>query len=323
MSFLHKCKNQKFKLPKIKKKTQKNVDSLLNSENLSYYNNSPNSIDRVEHNYQFIQLIFFCLLRKSYKNFIVLVSPSFTNYDKKSFDCTDITFKTEISIKSKFIFFQEIIFFDTTEEIMVKELKRISKRDERFIIINIGYQDHANIMILDTLNVEAYHFEPHGANSSYNINGYNRGKITNFLKKVFPKITVFWPDQYLPPDGFQTLDVRDSIYVETKKKSDSDGYCFYWCIYFINMVIKFPEIPIPELVEKIIHSVNSKKPNKNFRKLIREYSNKMEVRAHKEYSDVFSKKYKKSHKKKWHKIIASLRPRRMIGRYINEFSYKK
>ena len=206
---------------------------------------------------------------------------------------------------------------------MVNELKRISEREERFIIINIAYQQHANVMILDKMKEEAYHFEPHGAKSLNNINSYKRKEITNFLKKVFPKITVFWPDQYFPPDGFQALDGMDSIYVDTRKKSDSEGYCFYWCIYFINMVIKFPEIPIPELVDKIIRSVYSKKTNKNFRKLIREYSNKMELRAQEEYSDVFSKKYKKSQKKSWRKISTSLKPNRMLGRYITEFSYKK
>ena len=288
---------------------------------------SIDSFKKEEYSYQWICMINMCFLREKYDNFIMLINPDvdlsdspeeltmFNGFLKLKYTTDKLIFDSHIYLNIKDPKLPGLDYFNTTKDIMVAELKKLYSRKERFIIINLKLPQHANIIIYDTKIHYVYHFEPHGANSHYIINGFHRNEIESFFKEVDEEVVMMWADMYLPWDGFQNMDGLDSILLDKKKDTDSNGYCFYWCMFFLSNILKKPNISIITLSSIMYWFIQKSKSKRiNFRRLIRNYSENMEKKARKQYSDLFYLDDNESN-------VYKLKTIKTIKLYIETFDY--
>lgn len=257
------------------KKINNKKTNIINTSNISLHS-SLNNLEYEKYNYQFCYLLNLCVLQNKYKNFVGLVNPTIsntTNPYKKNYINTIINNELGVGI-----YFYENKFFYIGEEThtnFINLLRELEKRIERFIVILIRSYNHANIIILDTNSKKGYYFEPHGKKLDF----LNKEKQKE-LKDLFTTegYDFFFPDQYYAvTNGFQYMDV----YHKNNKKSgksnglDADGYCFYWCMYFLNMIIKHEDISVKNVFKNVfINILKSKK--KDFHRHIRTYSQRQE-----------------------------------------------
>jgi hypothetical protein len=312
------------------RKTKKNQTKLETLSNLSY----KSSIDEKYYKkwtYNFFYLCHLIYLRKKYKNFIGLVSTDFDNWN-------DIIGNVALfwEPRKKTIIYTENNMQEYKnpnqkkgKDLTVKEIKRLCKKKERFIIIKFGIPQHANIIIFDTKLNLVYYFEPHGF--QYQVNYYAKynyksleSKLKNFFKSINSNIKIYFPRDYLPREGYQILDTRDSLHFKSLKKKDSDGYCHYWCIFFVNLIIKHPDIPIKNLVKKsmdIIRKASSTKKSTKLRKtdyyrFINNYAQNLEKEFIKDFRHLL-----RDYNFKSGFLPSTNSSRKIYNTYIQKFNY--
>lgn len=115
---------------------------------------------------------------------------------------------------------------------------------------------HANVLIFDRLKKEAWRFEPYG------MTNITTGKsmdlyINSLLTDIYGKINYHDPDDFLNGLNFQL--VTGDEFTINQNLGDPDGYCLAWSIWFVDMVLNYPDKNIDELMKNSfdIHSINS------------------------------------------------------------------
>ena len=271
------CQTKKLKLPKYKLSTNSDA-SIHSSSNESTY---------VAYKCQYFELLHYCIFKKEkkYHNFIAMINPNLSHFIPTLGNNFSLLINPENDTLN---------YLNYTRKNFVKELHRLSTL-KKFIIINCGPESHANVIVYDTRDyseLKAYYFEPHGQLYNNHLTESIKNKIESVIldsqkglvKK--PSIAMYWPKNFLPLRGYQLLDIMDQNN-KSIKQTDIDGYCMYWCFYFVNMVIKFPKIRIERLVEQNFEQIskhrNSKKSKINFHSHIRNYSQRLEKRTEKVY----------------------------------------
>jgi ankyrin repeat protein len=172
------------------------------------------------------------------------------------------------------IWLNKQLFF--TQEFDNQLLKAFERKDKRFIIMSLGIEtkkgSHANFLILDKNTNEIERFEPNGSSSPYGLDYHNElldEELRNKFNKFDKKIKLITPKEYLPKIGFQYLDA-----VENKKNiGDPRGFCSVWTIWYAEQRITNPDVLRNTLVLKLIN--DGKKKKISFRKMIRNYSNRI------------------------------------------------
>ena len=136
-----------------------------------------------------------------------------------------------------------------------------------FLVGNQFTHAHSNILIFDFKNRTCERFEPYGFSTD---DTKFDTKMRNLLKKKF-NIKYLKP---LKDEDFQETEEHEiSISAKTAKQISGDpgGYCAAWCIWYVDLRVKNPELTREELVEKINKKL--KKLETSVRTLIRNYAN--------------------------------------------------
>lgn len=143
-------------------------------------------------------------------------------------------------------------------------LKSDKENDKRFIVlkINIAFDDinvtftHANILVYDIKQKEAWRFEPFGITNMDD--GYIMDMILKkYLQNVFGTIKYYDPDKYLQGLNFQLVDKE---YLTSRLNiGDPRGYCLAWCIWFVDVVATYPDISVKKIMKKYITRENINK----------------------------------------------------------------
>ena len=178
-------------------------------------------------------------------------------------------------------------------DILKKHNKKYSPTQTRyrFVMFRITIIDtsttHANTLIYDRVNKEAWRFEPYGISDVVD-NKLLDTILFDYLKTVYGEITYYEPDSYMKGLNFQLVSGED-IY---KNLGDPGGYCLAWCLWFIEAVLSQPEIKIKDLIKNFInkHYTNiilseeegiSIKSTSHYLDFIRRYANNLDMEKNK------------------------------------------
>jgi len=129
--------------------------------------------------------------------------------------------------------------------------KLYTPEEHRYIMIKITIIVttkllHANCLIYDRLNKEAWRFEPYGITDLKNGKALDK-TIHNMLTEIYGEIKYHDPDSYLSDLKFQLADGED-LY-ENKNLGDPGGYCLAWTLWFVDLVLSNPNKNVRTLVK--------------------------------------------------------------------------
>lgn len=234
-------------------------------------------------------------MRHNYKNFVALVNPEVINFKTNPLWKIENQEEFEYSkpfgillLDNKFYYLGEK---DPTN--FIKLLHLLELRKERFIVIYIqnlncpGKEPHANIIILDSKQKIGYYFEPHGPilyflDEKKQKELYGLFILAGYVKFYFPNKYYYVINEEYKNYGFQNFEVLQSAKSAKKDSLESEGYCFYWCMYFLNMIVKHPHIPINTLFKKLYLGLYTLK-KQDFHRHIRTYAQRQEKAAKKKF----------------------------------------
>ena len=216
---------------------------------------------------------------------LLYISKKYSNICQSSLELID-TNKTIVEYKNgncNFIGFEiEWIDFQlhipSTKTITLQNIltNNITNNKYRFFIIPIGiqlyinnqYYAHANYLIIDYKLLTIERFEPYGTDSPSDMN-YNAILLDNNLKNLIDsyKLSLKYvgPYEYLNKIGFQLKEIYES---KNDYIGDPNGFCALWSLWWTEIRIKHPDIPIKKLVKML----NKELINKSYKELIRNYS---------------------------------------------------
>jgi len=168
------------------------------------------------------------------------------------------------------------IFYPSILDEIIYKFKSNDKY--KYLVIPIGIElengAHSNILFYDKKSNEIERFEPNGGSYPFKFN-YNPKLLNILLKdkfmKIFPDCIYKVPSDFLPKIGFQILESYD--HYKTKKIGDPGGFCAVWCLWYINMRIKYNILDRNKLVIKLIQKIREE--NIQFKTLIRNYAKKV------------------------------------------------
>lgn len=182
------------------------------------------------------------------------------------------------------IFTIEIIWINQkiiiTKEFENKFITLVKNKKEGTIIMPIGIiltqGSHSNYLYYDIGSQTLERFEPHGSTYPFQYN-YNPNLLdTNIYNKFSNLVKIYsesnlnyiTPSMYIPKNGFQMRDTTESL--TEKYIGDLDGFCALWCIWYIDLRVRFKHIQPGKLINKIFKYI--KQNNLSFRKIIRNFS---------------------------------------------------
>jgi ankyrin repeat protein len=218
-------------------------------------------------------------LQSLYDNILTTLSSDFI--ENSALEQYYLKEKSRTLKKQDFINFEIIwdgqnIFYPTILDKLINKFKNNKKF--QYLVIPIGIElengSHSNILLYDKIKNEIERFEPNGGSYPYKFN-YNpeilNGHIESKFFEIFPNCIYKTPVDYLPKIGFQLLESYD--HYKTKKIGDPGGFCAVWCVWYINMRIKYNVLSREHLIIKLIQKI--KEENIPFKTLIRNYAKRI------------------------------------------------
>lgn len=152
---------------------------------------------------------------------------------------------------------------------LINSVKYNKKYKYSFIdvyIVNSDLTAHANCIIYDFEKLTIERFEPYG-----NVNNYY---IDDILEEQLTWNTGF---KYINPTLFSPLISFQSISQEfnflNKKFGDPGGYCYAWCLWYLETKMINPKIDSKILISKLIKKINNLEIK--FIDYIRNYANEL------------------------------------------------
>lgn len=221
-----------------------------------------------------------CLFYKCKESIIRHDSNSKTSYKFKESD-----FELELPGKATIIKFKGL-------------LNKAIANKKRFTIIPLifrwscryEFEGHANLLFFDFENMTCERFEPYGWISHFTkeemavSNSFNK-VFLNFIKSLNirkNKRQLKYVDQYkMLKEGPQFIEEKEVEKAHKKLSSESDpeGFCGAWSLWLADLVLKHPDKPRYELVQKAIDVM--KKSDRSLRSFIRSYSQFLVKERHK------------------------------------------
>lgn len=277
---------------KRKKSKHKSSDKIYTKSNISL-ESSLNENKYIKFSYGNNLLLIYCLLKKvkKYSNFIPVIGPV------SSFNMFNYYNNNNIIIPIP----GKINYFGCRKKEIQRWIIKLAKRPERFLLIDIlikviSHPDipsgskHGNIIIFDTEKNEVYHIEPHGVNNLISKKNFNEFK--DFFEHISPGCRFYEHRDFLEFLPFQKTDaIHTKLYKSTKSK-DVEGYCFYWCIYLVNIILKFSNLPIQVILKQTYDSLMSYSIGEakitDFHRHIRSWGQRLEQNVIKEYPKINS-----------------------------------
>ena len=243
-------------------------------------------------------ILIYCLFKKvkNYDNFIPVTAPIHTiNSQIKNFYLfTDLI----INIPGK------IEYFGTSKTAMREWITELVERSERFLVLDVLIKikkfpkvppgaRHGNILIFDTVKNEVYHIEPHGVNNFISDKQFK--ELKDFFQEISPGCRFYQHRDFLKFLPFQTTEVKHEFEYKSKISKDIPGYCFYWCMYLVNIILKFSHLPIKVILKQTYDSLMSHSIGKaritDFHRHIRSWGQRLEQNVIKEYPKLNSERY--------------------------------
>ena len=135
----------------------------LRSPSISLHSNFSDS-EYEEYKYENLYLLNLIVFRENYKNFVALVNPELEfRINNPSYSFADNEDYRLSNANGIYFDGTDLYYFNRKNpNSFLRFLREIEKREERFIIVDIGTREHQNIIILDTITKNGYYFEPHG-----------------------------------------------------------------------------------------------------------------------------------------------------------------
>jgi hypothetical protein len=184
---------------------------------------------------------------------------------------------------------------DTPLKHLAKKIVKCISQNEPIIIIPLSLKittigetsGHANLLIYRNNTRQLEHFEPHG----WDFQGYNESSTNDLVNETLDKDL-----NYLVKNINDELDKKELLHIKLVKayevcpylngvqgleeKSrlpdlpiEPDGYCVAWCMFFVEMCLKNPEIPSKQIYKGILDERLKQGGNIDyFKKIIRGYT---------------------------------------------------
>lgn len=218
--------------------------------------------------------IFTLYLNDTYNELFI---PNLQSYLIKNLTFEDTFPFSDDLVKKESIFPWIISYYSNTEFYIHPYLNNLINtekynKNKRFAIVflSLVYDNvlHANVLIYDFKNLTLERFEPFGNTSLI------ENSIDDLLEEELTWSTGFKylrPKDFLPYAGFQTI--SDETNLINTKAGDFGGFCLAWCLWYIELRIKNPDINPKILIIKIINKLNNMEYK--FVEHIRNYSNKI------------------------------------------------
>lgn len=216
---------------------------------------------------------------------LLYISKKYYNICQSSLELIDIN-KSIVEYKNGVCNFMgfEIEWIDyqlhipSTKTITLQNIlnNHITNNKYRFFIIPIGiqlyinnqYYAHANYLIFDYKLLTVERFEPYGTDAPSDMN-YNPILLDNTLKNIIDAYKLNFkyvtPCEYLLKIGFQLKEIYES---KNDYIGDPNGFCALWSLWWVELRIKYHDIPI----KKIVKMLNKELINKSYKEIIRNYS---------------------------------------------------
>jgi hypothetical protein len=163
---------------------------------------------------------------------------------------------------------------------------------------------HSNILVYRRNHGHIEHFEPHGAyyqmERNRNETRVIQEKISQFVEAIntqlransIPTVKLVTTDEVCPSMGFQGVESRSTLPRDVDK--EPNGYCAAWSMFFAELCLKNPEIPMKTLQRNVLHYIaknNMMTKNEDFsdylRLLIRGYAHVISEKITQYYSTQF------------------------------------
>ena len=92
--------------------------------------------------------------------------------------------------------------------------------------------------------------------------------LRNRLTCFDNKITYLKPKEFLPTIGFQKFEMQEND--TCTRIGDPNGFCAVWCVWWVDMRLKYSDIDQTKLVSKLMNKI--REDGLSFKNLIRNYS---------------------------------------------------
>jgi len=217
------------------------------------------------------------LFLKNKYNFLgTLLSDNFMENDKVRdyYDSMGISegYKMEF-LNFTIIWLYHKLFFPTNFDETINQ--HLNDKKIKFIIMSLSIElsngSHANILIWDKEKNIISRFEPHGNSNPPQLN-YNESLLDDLLRNKLTcfdnTLTYLSPKDFLPNIGFQKLEMEENQ--TCWRVGDPNGFCAIWCIWWVDMRLKYKEIDQKVLVIKLIKKIREE--GMSFKNLIRNYT---------------------------------------------------
>lgn len=191
-------------------------------------------------------------------------------------------------------------------KILIQHNKTVDVTTQRYVMLKltIVVTDvllHANALIYDRLNKEAWRFEPYGITNMVNTSSMDN-QLHGLLEEVYGKITYHDPDDYLHGLNFQLVDGEE--FVINQNLGDPGGYCLAWSMWFIDVVLAHPDKNVRDIMRNFfdrysISQILSEeegcdtkiKSDNYYLDFIRRYAHKLDNEKNKILLDIGVKRY--------------------------------
>ena len=220
-----------------------------------------------------IGTLMFLHLMKKYKNDCIVVSKiSPKNYTP--------TYEAGLMLSSTL---KSIMYADPDLPLILQDCINIKANP---IIIPVSLPAHQNMMIYRPEQNTMELFEPHGAHYLSNKPQLDE-IIADTLKKFFqrkefdkvfkregvPEFKFIKPIELGLEQGFQNIESSEGYYYEKfqNKKLNYEGFCIMWSMFYLELVLRFPNKSGKELVEDAHAFINTKDGSERFLRHIGAY----------------------------------------------------
>ena len=144
-------------------------------------------------------------------------------------------------------------------------LQRVLKFKQRFVALKLSILSqenlHANIVLYDKKTNVLIRFEPYG-DFNYMNNDLDK-KIYKLFKKCLHKnCTYLTPSDYLGDANYQLSSNENDM--ASTKLGDPEGYCLAWCLWYLELKMRNPDIDDIYLIKRTIQNITNTYKNTKY-----------------------------------------------------------
>lgn len=224
-------------------------------------------------------LIYFHLLETKYKNLKVPRIRNFAINNRLNFDGSSLMLPTDLDISfgdlPYYIAFldKDNYYINPYLNLIINKIKNKGEKDYAIVFLSLISKSgglHANILLYDFINKRIERFEPYGNTTD------KESDINEILEEELTwntGLTYLSNQETSPHSGVQAL--SDESNELNNKPGDFGGFCLAWCLWYVELRLKNPEIYPKILINKAITRIIEDNEKPYFINHIRDYGNKI------------------------------------------------